>query len=147
MSIVGTNQVRKAEQNSEAQEEMSNQRNARRSNLVLAAVVATFFVLLEIIGPVFVAQPEFLAQHMTIALLAFGAFFMLAAIQLGTSARLRGWVVVLVFLAGYLVLLFVGDGEFQPDWHWFVSSPLGYITGALVLGNLGAPRDRKMADD
>lgn len=105
-----------------------------RRNLLLALLVVAIFVALAVIGPVFFSRPPHLGAQILVSVLAFLIFGVLAGFHVAPDSRLSGWIILAVFVVGYAVLFVLRDGDFRPDQHWFIMSPLGYIAGALALG-------------
>lgn len=122
---------------------MVKQQTEGLSNRILAIIVCCLFILLGIVGPVFFSQPDHLAQQVAVSVLAFLIFMTLGGLQLGSRIRIRGWFILLMFITGYLVLFLLRDGDFRPDQHWFIMSPLGWLAGALTFGKRDLERTTK----
>ena len=113
---------------------MAKQQASGLSNRMLAGIVCGIFILLAIVGPVFFSQPDHLYPQVMLSVLTFLIFMTLAGLQLGSRIRIRGWSILLVFVIGYVIFFLLRDGDFRPDQHWFIMSPLGWLAGALAFG-------------
>ncbi|GAA4478305.1 hypothetical protein GCM10023190_19570 [Enteractinococcus fodinae] len=110
-------------------------RFADRRNLLLALLVVAVFFALAVVGPVFFSKPPQLGAQLIVSVVAFLTFGVLAGFHVAPNSKYSGWIILAVFVLGYGVLFVLRDGDFRPDQHWFIMSPLGYIAGALALGN------------
>ena len=129
---------------------MVKQRTDGLSSWVLAIIVYAVFIMLAIVGPVFFSQPDHLYLQIAVSFLTFLIFMTLGGLQLGSRLRLRGWFILLVFVIGYVVLFLLRDGDFRPDQHWFIMSPLGWLAGALTFGKPDlerTPKERSVVVD
>lgn len=111
-----------------------------RRNLLLALIVVVAFIVLAIIGPVFFSKPPHLGAQVFVSVIAFMTFVVLAGFHLAPNSKFPGWLIPAAFVTGYVVLFILRDGDFRPDQHWFVMSPLGYVAGALALGVPDLPK-------
>ena len=117
-----------------------SQRFSDRRNLILALIVVGTFIMLAVIGPVFFSKPPHLGAQLFVSVLAFVTFCILAGFHLAPNSKFSGWIIPAVFVLGYVVFFALRDGDFRPDQHWFVMSPLGYVAGALALGVPARPQ-------
>lgn len=105
-----------------------------RRSLLLAGLVVAVFLALAVIGPVFFSRPPQLGAQIAVSGLAFVTFGALAGFHVAPNSKFSGRIILAVFVIGYVVLFALRDGDFRPDQHWFIISPLGYVAGALALG-------------
>ncbi|OAV60578.1 hypothetical protein [Enteractinococcus helveticum] len=91
------------------------------------------FFLLAFVGPVFISEPDHVGWIVLVSVAAFVIFFGLANLHLRPKYYVSGWIILIVFVLGYVVLFFLRGSDIRPDSHWFFISPLGYIFAALVI--------------
>lgn len=111
-----------------------------RRSLLLAVLVVAIFLALAVIGPLFFSRPPQLGAQIAVSVLAFVTFGALAGFHVAPNSKFSGWITLAVFVIGYVVLFALRDGDFRPDQHWFIMSPLGYVAGALALGVPGGSK-------